>query len=186
MKNTHQSFMDCQRNLIKRYLRFIDHPRCEHYLDVGSLTALTLINRTAYDGVKSLFDKHSYDVIIAPEGDSLLYAQPMALEQNKTLIIAHRANGLPYSMVCETYQSRGETASLEILMTDVDKLGPTNKVLVVNTVVATRQLTAALVRLVQRAGAQVIGVAALASLDYLAGEFPADIPVYSVLHYGCP
>lgn len=181
MKNTHQSFMDCQRNLIKRYLRFIDHPRCEHYLDIGSLTTLTLINRTAYDGVKSLFDKHSYDTIIAPEGDSLLYAQPMALEQNKTLIIAHRANGLPYSMIYETYQSRGETASLEILMTDADKLGPT-----VNTVLATRQLTAALVRLVQRTGAQVIGVGALASLDYQAGEFPPDIPVYSVLHYGRP
>ncbi len=182
--NTHQKFAKCQEELLLKHIRFFkgEQPGVG-YLDIASVVSPHMVNMTAYDGMKSLFDKHSYDTIVAVEGDAWLYAQPLALEYGKEIVLARRLSGLPYRAICEDYQSPQGTRTLEL---EANKLDANGKVLIVNSVIATGQMTAALVRLVQRAGARLVGVAALASLDYLPRgvfQLPADVPVRAVLHY---
>lgn len=73
--NTHQKFMKCQEELLLKHIRFFkgEQPGVG-YLDIASVVSPHMVNMTAYDGMKSLFDKHSYDTIVAVEGDAWLYA----------------------------------------------------------------------------------------------------------------
>lgn len=104
--NTHQKFMKCQEELLLKHIRFFkgEQPGVG-YLDIASVVSPHMVNMTAYDGMKSLFDKHSYDTIVAVEGDAWLYAQPLALEYGKEIVLARRLSGLPYRAICEDYQS---------------------------------------------------------------------------------
>lgn len=176
-----KSLMDCEKEVLLKHPRFIRSPQGEiEDVDITSLTSLALVNNIAYGSIKELFDKHSYDTIVTTK-NGLLYAQPLALGTSKNLTIAHELSGLPYRALCETYSAGNETETVEI---EDGKLDSGNKVLIVSTMLATRQKTAALIRLVQRTGAKIVGVAALLNLGYLTrAEISEDIPVRAVLHY---
>jgi len=137
--------------------------------------------------VAGLFDDGDYDMIVAPaEGYSGLYAEAMALRHNKGLVVVQKEDPSSCHTLSETYFSlRGvETVTLQD-----GTLAANNRVLVVNAVLSGCTMTSAIVQLVQRTGAQVIGVAALASLDYLPRAvflFPDNLPVRAALHYEEP
>ncbi len=183
--NTHQNLMVCEREVLLKHIRFTKQlQNGAECLDVTSLTSLSLVNNVAYGVMQDLFDKHGYDTIIAMDGDDLLYAQPMALRASKNLMIARDMSGAPYNALCETYPSGDETRAIEL---EDGRLDAGNKVLIVSTMLTTRQETAALVRLIQRTGAHIVGIATLVSLDYLAqAEIPDDVPVRAILRYGEP
>ncbi len=89
---------------------------------------------------------------------------------------------LPYKTVRETYALEYGTDAIEM---HVDAVGPGDRVLIHDDVIATGGTAAAACRLAEHTGAEVIGYAFLIELSFLKGraQLKEGIPFHAVLRY---
>jgi adenine phosphoribosyltransferase len=106
---------------------------------------------------------------------------PMVAERLGVGMVPLRKPGkLPWRTVAETYDLEYGTDTLEI---HEDAVGATDRVLLIDDVLATGGTAAAGVRLLRRCGAEVIGCAFVIELSFLGGRAALDAPTTSVLPY---
>ena len=121
------------------------------------------------------------DAIAAVEARGFLFAAPLAIQLRKPLIPLRKPGKLPSATHKESYNLEYGTDALEI---HTDAMGHKARILIVDDVLATGGTARAAVDLVRKVGADVIGVAFLIELDFLAGRAKlGGEPVYSVLRY---
>ena len=94
---------------------------------------------------------------------------PVARELHAGFVPARKPGKLPREVASEEYALEYGTDSLQV---HVDAFGPGDKVLIVDDLVATGGTMVAMVKLIQKSGAELVGIACLMELEFFN---PRDI-----------
>ncbi|WP_028470209.1 adenine phosphoribosyltransferase [Neptunomonas japonica] len=112
-----------------------------------------------------------------------LIASIMAYQMQKPLVLVRKKGKLPGETVHQEYKLEYGTAAVEM---QIDSVGPGDRVLVFDDLIATGGTILAACTLIKKLGAEVIESAALVDLPDLNGSIriqEAGIPVYTMLAY---
>jgi adenine phosphoribosyltransferase len=105
--------------------------------------------------------------VVGVEARGFIMAAPVAVELGAGFVPVRKAGKLPFHTVEEAYALEYGTDTLEV---HVDALDSTDRVLVVDDVIATGGTAAASVALIERLGATVEGLGFLIELGFLEGR----------------
>ena len=119
------------------------------------------------------------DKVAGIEARGFILAAPVACRLGAGFVPIRKKGKLPGVTFAQDYDLEYGTATIEVL---TDAFDPADRVLVIDDVLATGGTARATVDLVQRAGAQVTGLAVLLELSFLNGRARlADLPVSALL-----
>lgn len=119
--------------------------------------------------------------IIAPEARGFFFGIPVAMNCKVGFAPVRKPGKLPRKTISQSYQLEYGEDSLEI---HEDAILPGEKVVIVDDLLATGGTVEAMIQMVERMQAKVVGVACVIELDDLKGRdrFP-EIPFFSLVHY---
>jgi adenine phosphoribosyltransferase len=119
------------------------------------------------------------DKVAGIEARGFILAAPVACRLGAGFVPIRKQGKLPGVTFAQEYDLEYGTATIEVL---TDAFAPGERVLVIDDVLATGGTARATADLVQRAGAQVTGLAVLLELSFLNGRARlADLPVSALL-----
>jgi adenine phosphoribosyltransferase len=119
------------------------------------------------------------DKVAGIEARGFILAAPVACRIGAGFVPIRKQGKLPGVTFAQEYDLEYGTATIEVL---TDAFAPGERVLVIDDVLATGGTARASADLVQRAGAQVTGLAVLLELSFLNGRARlADLPVSALL-----
>ena len=119
------------------------------------------------------------DKVAGIEARGFILAAPVACRIGAGFVPIRKQGKLPGVTFAQEYDLEYGTATVEVL---TDAFAPDDRVLVIDDVLATGGTARASADLVQRAGAQVTGLAVLLELSFLNGRARlADLPVSALL-----
>jgi adenine phosphoribosyltransferase len=119
------------------------------------------------------------DKVVGIEARGFILAAPVAYEIRAGFVPVRKQGKLPSATFAQEYDLEYGSAVLEVHQ---DAFQPGDRVLIVDDVLATGGTARATASLIQRAGAQVVGVTVLMELSFLKGrEVIPDLEVRSLL-----
>ncbi len=133
--------------------------------------------RQLREAVKDL----EYDVIVGPESRGFIFGVPIAVEEHKGFVPVRKPGKLPAAVYSQEYDLEYGTSTLEL---HKDALQPGQRVLVTDDLLATGGTAEAIAKLVEQAGAKVVGFAFLVERVDLGGSDKIkDYPVRTLIQY---
>lgn len=127
------------------------------------------------------FQNKNITAVIAAEARGFIFAAPLALALKARFIPVRKPGKLPFDTHSFHYELEYGTDSLEM---HTDALENGDQVLLVDDLLATGGTMQACIRMTEKAGAVVAGVAFVIELDDLPGrEKLGDHDVFSLVHY---
>ena len=123
--------------------------------------------RRAVELLAERFEPESFDSVVAIESRGFVFAAPLAYRLGIPLVPVRKEGKLPFDTHSVTYALEYGSDSLEI---HVDAIGEGSRVLIVDDLLATGGTAAATVRLIERSGASVAGLAFVIELTDLRGR----------------
>ena len=151
------------------------------FKDITPLLADPEAFHTAIQRMMAHYENVSIDAISAAEARGFLFAAPLAYLMNKPLVPLRKPGKLPYQTHKLQYDLEYGQAELQV---HVDGFNPGAKVLLIDDLLATGGTLEAACKLIEQAGARVIGCAVLVELSFLNGREklrPHD--VFSLIRY---
>ncbi len=138
--------------------------------------------RQALKEMTQLLDGTEYDKLAAIESRGFIFGGPMAVEQDKGMVLFRKAGKLPAKTRQVTYDLEYGTATLEV---HVDALNAGDRVIIVDDLLATGGTALASAKLVREAGAQVAGFLFMVELEFLGATalLQKEGPVFSLVKY---
>ena len=122
-----------------------------------------------------------YDYILGVESRGFIVGAPVAYEKGKGFLIARKPGKLPGRLLKESYDLEYGSTSIEI---DADSVPKGAKVVIMDDLLATGGTVNAAAKLLERAGAEVVGMAFLTELTGLSGrEKNSEYDVRSILKW---
>ncbi len=128
--------------------------------DPVALTALT-------DALAAFGTAHGATKVVGLEARGFILGAPVAVRAGLGFVPVRKAGKLPGATLSQTYALEYGTAEVEIHAED---LGPQDRVLIVDDVLATGGTADAAIQLIRRTGAEVAGLAVLMELSFLPGR----------------
>ena len=116
--------------------------------------------------VKALADPYrdaGVTKIVGSEARGFIMGAPVALELGAGFVPARKPGKLPRETASQEYDLEYGTAELHL---HLDAVGPDDKVLLVDDLIATGGTMVAQVKLVERLGAELVGIACLTELEF--------------------
>ena len=151
------------------------------FKDVTPLLADPRGFRIAIDRLAEPFVGEGIDKVIGIESRGFFLAGPLALALNAGLVIVRKKGKLPWKTRSVDYDLEYGTDTVEM---HVDSVGPGERILIADDLIATGGTCAATVKLAREAGAEVVACTFLVELDFLAGRPKLGVErVHSLLHY---
>ena len=127
------------------------------------------------------FKGQKIDSIVAMESRGFILGGALATQMGVSFIPVRKPGKLPWKTLKETYELEYGKDTLEI---HEDSIAKGDKILVLDDVLATGGTAAATIRLVERAGGNVIGACFLIHLSFLNGhEKLKTTPIFSILQF---
>jgi adenine phosphoribosyltransferase len=136
------------------------------FYDITPLLAAPEAFRLAVVEMANPFRREKIDVVVAAEARGFIFAAPVALELNASLVPVRKPGKLPCQTQSLCYDLEYGTDTLEI---HADAIVSGAKVLVVDDLLATGGTTEACCRLVEKMGGHVVGCSFLIELTSLNG-----------------
>ena len=134
--------------------------------------------------VKVFVDRYKdqkVDVVVAVESRGFIFGGAVAVALGAGFVPVRKPGKLPSATFQETYELEYGTDTIEIHQ---DAIGPGQRVLVLDDLLATGGTVAAVVRLLSKFDCEIMGVAFLIELDFLAGrEKLAGQDIYTAIHF---
>ncbi len=136
------------------------------FRDITPLVGTPAAFRRAVVDMANPFRQEKIDVVAAAEARGFLFAAPVAMELNASLVPIRKPGKLPSATLSHTYDLEYGTDTLQI---HADAVKPGAKVLVVDDLLATGGTIEACCKLVEKAGGVVVGCVFLIELTALRG-----------------
>ena len=137
--------------------------------------------RAAMDRLAAHFAGRGIDKVIGIESRGYIFAPAIALSLGAGFVPVRKPGKLPWKTASEEYSLEYGSDRLEI---HVDALGPGEKVLLVDDLLATGGTAAAARRLAERLDAKVVGAGFLVELTFLKGRTRLpELDVVSLIQY---
>ncbi len=135
----------------------------------------------AIDELKQTLEALEFDYVLGPESRGFIFGMPVAYEMQKGFIPIRKKGKLPHEVVSQEYELEYGTATIEM---HKDALKKGDKVVIVDDLLATGGTAKATIEMVEKIGAEVVGLHFLIELDFLKGrENLEGYSVEAVLHY---
>nr|WP_210375456.1 adenine phosphoribosyltransferase [Rhodothermus bifroesti] len=136
--------------------------------------------RLAIEALLDPFQDQVITKVVGIESRGFILGGMLAHHLDAGFVPVRKKGKLPYKTLSESYQLEYGTDSIEM---HVDAIEPGDRVLIHDDVIATGGTAEATIRLVERAGGQVVGCAFLIELMALKGRrrLPDHIPIHAVL-----
>lgn len=151
------------------------------FRDITPLLASPAAFRETIARLGEHYRGQSIDVVAAAEARGFIFAAPLALELNAGFVPVRKPGKLPCDTHFFDYQLEYGTDRLEM---HVDGIRSGQRVLIVDDLLATGGTVEACCRLVEKAGARIIGCAFFIELVDLRGaDRLADLQPFSLLKY---
>ncbi len=168
---------------LKDYIRVIpDFPQAGiSFKDVTTLLKEGPALKTAVRELSAWCRQQGAQVIVGPEARGFLFGTPVAYELGIGFVPVRKPGKLPGEVVECRYELEYGSDCLQIHR---DSLTPAQKVVILDDLLATGGTIHTTIGLVEKLGAQVVGVGFLIELTYLNGrEKLKDYDVYSLIKY---
>ena len=168
---------------LRNYIREIpDFPKPGIlFRDITPLLSSPAAFRTAVVELANPFRQAKIDVVAAAEARGFIFAAPIALELNASLVPVRKPGKLPFATIAHSYELEYGSDTLEI---HTDAIPAGAKVLVVDDLLATGGTVEACGKLIEKAGGTVVGCAFLIELCALAGRRKiSNYEVVSLVQY---
>jgi adenine phosphoribosyltransferase len=147
------------------------------FKDITPLLADGKAFNAVVDGLAALYGP--VDKVVGIEARGFILAAPVACRIGAGFVPVRKKGKLPGATFAQDYVLEYGTATLEVL---TDAFQPSDRVLVIDDVLATGGTAQATVNLVHRFGAEVAGIAVLIELSFLNGRAKLpDLPVTALL-----
>lgn len=137
------------------------------FKDITTLLKNGEAYREAVNALVEQVKRWQPDVIIGPEARGFLLGAPVAYALGIGFVPVRKPGKLPGETVRETYELEYGTDTLEV---HADALYPGQRVAIVDDLLATGGTMLATARLVEKTGAQVVGMSFLIELGFLEGR----------------
>lgn len=136
----------------------------------------------AVDALAAPFVGNGVTKVAGIEARGFIFGVPVARRLDVGFVPIRKPGKLPYHVEREEYALEYGTDVLEIHR---DAVSAGDRVVIIDDVLATGGTAAAAIRLVQRLGADVLGVAVLVELGFLGGrtKIPEDVPLTTLVVY---
>jgi adenine phosphoribosyltransferase len=154
------------------------------FKDITPLLAAPDAFAAVVDAVAAPFADRRIDKVAGIEARGFMFAAPVAYRHAAGFVPVRKAGKLPWEIEREEYELEYGTDLLEIHR---DAIHPGEQVLIVDDVLATGGTAAATLRLVERLGGVVVGLAFFIELGFLHGRdrLPGR-ELHSVVGYDAP
>ncbi len=171
---------DLSRLLQARIVDVPDYPKPGIvFKDITPLLADHVAFAGAVDAVVAHYGRGTIDKVVGVEARGFILAAPVAYHMGAGFVPVRKKGKLPGATLEATYSLEYGEATLQV---HADAFQPTDRVVIVDDVLATGGTAAATVDLVRRAGADVVGVSVLLELGFLDGRASlADVGVHALL-----
>ena len=151
------------------------------FKDITPLLSNTDAFRTTIDLIADHFDGQHVDRVLGIEARGFIIAAPVAYRFGAAFVPVRKAGKLPWEIERVEYELEYGSDLLEIHR---DAIAPGDRVVIVDDVLATGGTAAATVRLVEKLGGVVAGLAFVIDLAFLNGrEKLAGYDLFSLLQY---
>jgi adenine phosphoribosyltransferase len=159
-----------------------DHPHPGVvFKDITPLLADAEAFRFAIDGIAAPFTESDVSHVVGIEARGFIVAAPVAHQLRAGFVPVRKQGKLPWRTVAQQYALEYGTDTLEL---HVDGVGPRDRVLIVDDVLATGGTAQATAALVAGTGATVVGLGFLIELEFLSGRSRLiDHKIASLLRY---
>lgn len=151
------------------------------FKDITTLLKNGEAYRAAIDALVEQIRPWNPEVIIGPEARGFLLGAPVAYALGIGFVPVRKPGKLPGETVSETYELEYGFDTLEV---HSDAMHPGQRVVIVDDLLATGGTMLATARLVEKTGAQVVGMSFLIELGFLSGrEKLSNYPIFSLVKY---
>ena len=123
--------------------------------------------RLAIDMLANPYQDQNIDIVIGPEARGFAVGAPVAYVLGSGFVPIRKPGKLPAETICHEYSLEYGKDSLEI---HKDAIKPGDRVLIVDDLLATGGTTMATIKMVERLGGSIVGLAFLIELSFLNGR----------------
>ncbi len=148
------------------------------FYDVTTLIKQPAALKEAIRQMAAKVEDIEFDKVMGIESRGFVFGTGIALESNKSLILARKPGKLPAKTVAEGFMKEYGPDSIEV---HEDAISEGDRVLIVDDLLATGGTILAAAKLVEKLGGKVAGFLFLIDLTSLHGKLP--YPVRSVLEF---
>jgi adenine phosphoribosyltransferase len=151
------------------------------FKDITTLLQRPDAFREVIGDLKARYAGRQVDVIVGVEARGFIFGAALAYAMDLPFVPARKKGKLPAKTIAESFDLEYGTDTVEI---HVDALKPGQHVVILDDLLATGGTVAAVARLVQRLGAEVMEAAFVVELPLLKGrEKLAGIPVHTMVEF---
>jgi adenine phosphoribosyltransferase len=136
------------------------------FKDITPVLADRKLFREVVDALVARWKDERIDKVVGIESRGFIFAAPLAYALGAGFTMVRKPGKLPWDVIREAYALEYGEATLEL---HVDAVGPGERVLVVDDVLATGGTADAVGRLVARQGAELVAYSFLVELSFLHG-----------------
>ncbi|NLL94403.1 MAG: adenine phosphoribosyltransferase [Thermoplasmatales archaeon] len=131
--------------------------------------------RLAVDGLIGLLEGVEFDVVAGSESRGFIFGAPVAYAMGKGFALARKKGKLPRETLEEEYDLEYGTACIEM---HVDSIKKGQRVVIIDDLIATGGTTAAMVKIIERLGGEVVKICFVLELKGLDGR--KALPGYDI------
>ena len=136
------------------------------FKDITPVLADAKLFRQVIDALVARWKDERIDKVVGVESRGFIFAAPLAYAIGAGFSIVRKPGKLPWEVIREAYALEYGEATLEL---HIDAVGPGERILVVDDVLATGGTAEAVGRLVARQGAELVAYSFLVELSFLHG-----------------
>jgi adenine phosphoribosyltransferase len=161
--------MESISDLLRRTIRDVpDFPKKGIvFKDITPVLGDGAVYRRVVDELVTRWKPRGVDQVVGIESRGFIFAAPLAYALGAGLSIVRKPGKLPWETIRESYSLEYGQDALEL---HIDSVGPGERVLVVDDLLATGGTAEAVGKLVARQGAELAGYAFVVELAFLEGK----------------
>ncbi|WP_298999696.1 adenine phosphoribosyltransferase [Flagellimonas sp. S174] len=137
------------------------------FKDITPLFNDPIALKKASEGLVQMVNNKQVDKVVGMESRGFIFAPILASELNAGFVPVRKKGKLPYETIGERYGLEYGTDELEI---HIDAISPGEKVLIHDDVLATGGTAAAVRKLIEKLGGEIVQCNFLLTLDFLNGR----------------